>query len=318
MKFALRRVQEPPALPEPDPLEVPPPPRPTPPPGAPVSAYAGIGDGRTLWLAVEAVAGTLAFRPAEGGEVIAAHSDLAEDQPAYRSVRVDLTGPAGLGGRGAATYDVVVVPPGGGEPRPVWSPPLPQGGPTRPPPAPDGRTRFTLARTGPGFLQVRRVAVPPAAELLQVALRDGGIELVIDPAAAGEPSDIGELLLVGAQDALLARLPLTRGERGWEASLTLDAVPASADTALRVVVGTPDAWVPVRRRHNGLTKTSGAVLLPTLTDDETGQPLLRLRWGPGGGLQVRLPRPDGADDTDDGEGPDPDDESTEDRSEDDA
>jgi hypothetical protein len=313
VKFALRRAPEPPATPEPDPLEVPPPPRPTPPPGAPVTAYAGLDDGRTLWLAIEAAAGTLAFRPAGGGEVVVARSDLAEDQPAYRSVRADLTDLLPVA-EAAVTYDVVLVPPAGGEPQRVWSPPLDRSGPLKTPPTRDGRTRFVLMRTGPGFLQVRRTVIPPAAELRQVRLDGDGLVLDLDaPATMTHPS---LLVLHPKAEQVVAELPLTalEGGTGWRGVLVPDAFSDDDPRALRVGVGTAGDWVAVRRRHNDLVDANASVLLPQVVDDESDRPRLRLRWGgPGGGvLQVRLPRPDGGaddpdEDTDEADEPDQDD-----------
>jgi hypothetical protein len=282
VKFARRRATETPetldAAPEP-------PARPTPPRGSPVSAYAGIVDGQTLWLAVEAVAGSLALRGTGSTDVIALRSDLAEDQPAYRSIRVDL---AELPGDEPASYDVVLVPPGGGNPRPVWTRPLAAGGPLRTPPTRDGATQHALERTEDGFLRVRRESVAPAGELRAMGLRDGGIELTVAPVDA-EPT---LLLLDQESPDVVVSCPLDVTDAGWHTSVTLDRLPADDARVLRVGVGTAERWVPVRRRHNDLTNPNRSVLLPQLYDEATDRPRLRARWTGEGLLQLRLLRPE--------------------------
>ncbi|MCW2764844.1 MAG: hypothetical protein JWO11_803 [Nocardioides sp.] len=281
MKFARRRAADAPgarAAAE-IPQDTPAPP-PTPPRRSPVSAYAGIVDGQTLWLAVEATAGALAFRASEDGDVVAVRSDLAEDQPAYRSIRVDL---AELAGDGPASYDVVLVPAGGGSPKPVWSPPLPAGEPLTIPPARDGRTQFALSRTDDGFLRIERRALAPAAELRQVCLGGDGIELTVDP-VAGVASTL--LLLDQQAPEVVASIPLEPTASGWRGVVTLDPLPTGSDRVLRVGVGSAESWQPVRRRHNDLVNPNRAVLLPQLYDDDG--PRLRMRWTGAGLLQVRL------------------------------
>lgn len=287
MKFARRRAAAAPETPEaPDAPEIPPPP--TPPPGSPVAAYAGILDGRTLWLAIEAVAGSLALRPTGGVDVIAVRSDLAEDQPAYRSIRIDL---GDLGGEDPASYDVVLVPPGGGNAKPVWSHPLAQGGPITVPPGPDGRTQHALARTDDGFLQIRRRRLEPASELRRIELLDGGIELTVARVPDAEPT----LVLLDQESAAVASYPLEDVEAGWRAVVASDDLPVGTGVMLRVGVGTGDAWVPVRRRHNDLANANAAVLLPQVYDDESDRPRLRPRWAAGALLQLRLPKAGPAD-----------------------
>jgi hypothetical protein len=121
VKFARRQPAEAADVATEQVADVPPPP-PTPPRGAPVAAFAGVLDGRSLWLAVDARPGSLALRETGSGDVIALSGDLPEDQPAYRSTRVDLAElPISTD---EAAYDVVVVPSGGRSPKPVWTPPL--------------------------------------------------------------------------------------------------------------------------------------------------------------------------------------------------
>ena len=56
----------------------------------PRAAFAGVLDGRHLWLAVDATPGTLAVREAGTDRIVSLDTDLAEDDPRYRSVRSDL------------------------------------------------------------------------------------------------------------------------------------------------------------------------------------------------------------------------------------
>ncbi|MDQ4053531.1 MAG: hypothetical protein M3237_12640, partial [Actinomycetota bacterium] len=61
MKFARRQPAPAADVPTDQAADQPPPP-PTPPRGAPVAAFAGVLDGRSLWLAVDARPGSLGLR----------------------------------------------------------------------------------------------------------------------------------------------------------------------------------------------------------------------------------------------------------------
>ena len=127
----------------------------------PTAAFAGILDGRFLWVAVDAAPGSLALREASG-QVLPLPTDVTEDQPAYLSARIDLDGLPGTG-----TYDVVLVPEGGGAATPVMAEPLVGD---KPQPAADGRTQHALQRGDDGALQVRRTTLPEAATLTAVTV----------------------------------------------------------------------------------------------------------------------------------------------------
>ena len=115
----------------------------------PQAAFAGVLDGRHLWLAVDATPGTLALRTTgDQGQVVPLASDLAEDDPRYRSVRSDLST---LPGPGAARYEVVITAPGGKVHR-VWTPPLARNEPVRTPAA-DG-VQWQVARSADGTLEL--------------------------------------------------------------------------------------------------------------------------------------------------------------------
>lgn len=258
-------------------------PAPTPPPGAPVTAYAGILDGEHLWLAVEATAGTLALRDVASGDVHGLAGDLAEDDLAHRSVRVDLTT---LPGDGPATYDAVLVPTGGGSPTPVWTPPLVTDTPVTTPPTRDGRWQLDVARADDGTLQVTRRPLGPSAELLAVSVTEDGIELVL----GGVPA-AGELMLLARKGGVRAAYPLQAAGDRVRAVLTVAGLPEGGPRFATVAVGTPGAAVPVRRRHNGLADPNPAVVLPELFGDDPERPRLRLRYAPDGRLTVRLPDP---------------------------
>lgn len=268
MKFARRQPAEAADVPADQAADQPPPP-PTPPRGAPVAAFAGVLDGRSLWLAVDARPGSLALREAGSGDVIALSGDLPEDQPAYRSTRVDLAGlptPAG-----EAAYDVVVVPSGGRSAKPVWTPPL---APTTAAVV-DG-ARWQLSRTDEGHLRLSHETVPPAAELTGIATVADGIRITTDPA--------GELTLVGESGAMVATF----------ANGVLTAAPLAgvADQMTRVTAG----GQPVRRRDNDLTDPGRAVPLPELYAVEPGledHVRLRLRWSGDGMLMARVLDPQG-------------------------
>lgn len=263
MKFARRQPAEAADVP----ADQPPPP-PTPPRGAPVAAFAGVLDGRSLWLAVDARPGSLALRETGSGDVVALSGDLPEDQPAYRSTRVDL---AELPATDDAAYDVVVVPSGGRSPKPVWTPPL------APATAPvvDG-ARWVLGRSDEGNLRLTRVAVPPAAELTGISSEGDGIRVTTSPG--------GELALVGEDDAVVATYA--------DGVLTAAPLGSAAPQLTRVTSG----GVPVRRRDNDLTDPGRAVPLPELYAVEPGHEdhvRLRLRWSGDGLLMARVLDPEG-------------------------
>jgi hypothetical protein len=246
-----------------------------------VAAYAGILDGHTLWLAVEATPGTLALRDA-AGDVHPLHSDLPEHDPAYRDVRADLLG---LPGEDEAAYDVVVVPPGGRAPRLVWVPPFPAS-PTRVPSTPDGRWQLGLARTEEGMLRVRRSRSAPGLDVLDLAVAEDGIRVAFaagDPSDPDDPGDPGELRLV-EEGTVLAAYPLTREGDRQHAVIAEGALPHGTGQLARLLVGD----LPLRRRANDLANPHQAVLLPVLFGDDPDLARLRLRWTPEGHLVARI------------------------------
>jgi hypothetical protein len=246
-----------------------PPAPPTPPRGAPVAAFAGVLDGRSLWLAVDARPGSLALRESGSGDVIALSGDLPEDQPAFRSTRVDLAGlPVAAD---EAAYDVVVVPSSGRSPKPVWTPPLPPATAA----VVDG-TRWELRRSDEGMLRLVRAVVPPAAELTGVATEGDDIRVTTTPG--------GELALVGEDDGVVATYA--------DGLLTAEPLTGVAAQLTRVTAG----GLPVRRRDNDLTDPGRAVPLPELYAAEPGHEddvRLRLRWSGDGLLMARILEPGG-------------------------
>lgn len=237
---------------------------PTPPRGAPVAAFAGVLDGRSLWLAIEAQPGSLALRESASGDVIALAGDLAEDQPDYRSLRVDLSALT------EAAYDVVLVPSSGRSPKPVWTPPLPAATA-----AVVDDQRWELHRTDEGQLRLQHAPVPPAAEHTEILAVDDGIRVTTAPA--------GELTLVGEAGDLVATLA--------DGVLTSAAVSAAAPQLARVMAG----GLPVRRRDNDLTDPGRAVPLPELYAVDPGfedRVRLRLRWSGDGLLMARILDPE--------------------------
>lgn len=261
------------------PTDAPAPP-PGPPRGAPVAAYAGILDGHTLWLAIEAAPGTLALRDATGG-MHPLTSDLPEHDPAYRDVRADLLG---LPGEDETAYDVVLVPTGGRAPRLVWIAPFPAG-PTRVSPSPDGRWQLGLGRTDEGMLRVRRSRPAPALDVLDLAVVADGIRITFaGRAVTGEGvADDAELRLV-EDDTVLAAYPVGRDGDRRVAVLTEAALPEGTGQLARLLVGD----LPLRRRANDLVNPNQAVLLPVLFGDDPDLARLRLRWSPEAQLVARV------------------------------
>lgn len=242
-----------------------------------MAAYAGILDGHTLWLAIDAAPGTLALRDA-AGEVHPLPTDLPEQDPAYRDVRADLLG---LPGEDEAAYDVVLVPAGGRAPRLVWVAPFPAG-PTRVPPSPDGRWQLGLGRTDEGMLRVRRSRPAPGLDVLDLAVTEAGIRITL-PAGDPDDADPAELRLV-EDDTVLAAYPLTVDGDRRVAVLTEAELPEGTGQLGRLLVGD----LPLRRRANDLVNPNQAVLLPVLFGDDPDLARLRLRWSPEGHLVGRI------------------------------
>lgn len=216
-------------------------------------------DGRTLWLAIDERPGSLALRDTDSGDVIALPGDLTDDQPGYRSIRVDLRD---LPGTDDAAYDVVLVPSGGRAARPVWSPPLDR----RPiPPAGDGATQWSMRRTDEGMLQLHRGSPSPAAELRAIEVSPAGLRLtVVGPG--------GTLALLDHDDKAAAQFSVDEDS----ATIAAADLPELAGP-LRVVLGEPGAWLPVRRRANDLAQPGRGAPLPEL---ETADSSCQLRWSP--------------------------------------
>ncbi len=267
VKFARRQPAEAADVPT-----EPPPVPPTPPRGASVAAFAGVLDGRSLWLAIEAQPGSLALREATSGDVIALAGDLDDTQPAFRSIRVDLSGlPASLpNDLGETAYDVVLVPSSGRAAKQVWTPPLAAATAAV---IDDGR--WVLRRSDEGYLRLLHVPVTAAAELTQILAEDDGIRLTTAP--------VGELTLLGEADEVAATLP--------DDLLTAAAISGLSPQLARVMAG----GLPIRRRSNDLTDPGRAVPLPELYADDPGledQVRLRLRWSGDGMLMARILDPD--------------------------
>lgn len=277
MKFALRRPTEAPEVPG---DETPAPP--TPPRGRPVVVYAAILDGQTLWLAIEAAPGSLALRDVETGVVVGLKSDLTEDKQAYRSIRVALTD---LGGEDERSWEPVLVPSGGGTPKPVWSYPLPEPGPTKIPPSRDGSLQFALQRTDDGALHIARHRRPRNAELRSVEILDTGIGLSLGQV---DPEDT-HLLVVGKGE-VIASFPLTREGDTATCVLSADGLPAGARPFVRLAVGTLEHRRPIHRWRNDLRDPNSAVL-PILFGRDDGEARLRLRFERKGALSARLSEP---------------------------
>ena len=144
----------------------------------PIAAYARVLDGRHLWLAVDAPGlGGEDVRLLHEGADVTPPNDAPAD-PAYLSLRWDLDA---LPGDDGATYAVVA-----GH-RPVRAGDLPEAGPMRTPPDPEGRWQYDV-RTDDGILTLGRRAHAVGAEI--EALETDGAEVVLrmsDPGATDRP-----------------------------------------------------------------------------------------------------------------------------------
>ncbi|MCD4536306.1 hypothetical protein LRP67_19615 [Nocardioides sp. cx-169] len=270
MRFPLRRTVDAPAAAD---DAAPPPPRP--PRGRPAAAYAGVLDGRHLWLAIDAAPGSLALRETDSGDVVSLRSEVDDDDPAYRSIRVDLAGLAG------ASYDAVLVPGSGGRARPVWISPLPHDSLVRTPVSEDGRYRWDLGRLDDGTLRLTRVEQPETVLLRRVGLAGDSFVLTTDPV----PEPV--LTLVGDTGSLLER-PMSPTRDGLLeatlslADLSLADLPPDVPAETRVLVG----GLPVRRRRHDLSRPGIGVILPALFDGD--REAARVRVTPDGLLGVWL------------------------------
>ncbi len=275
MKLALRRPVE-----VPDPVEGAPA-APRPPRGRPVVAFAGILDGRSLWVAIHAAPGALALRAVESGDVVALASDVPDDDPAFRSVRVDLRELPG--GAEAASYDVVLVPAGGGTATPVWSHPLPAETVVRTPVSADGSHAWSLERRDDGGLRAVRVPRSPTALLRSVAQEGETFSLTVE--VPGEPGAGHELSLVADDGTVVHALAMTRASDGLgRADIVLADLPAGDDVWTRVLVD----GLEVRRRGDDLVQAQASTLMPQVFGEDRSRPRLRLRWTTDGLLVLRI------------------------------
>ena len=244
----------------------------------PRAAFAGVLDGRHLWLAVDATPGALALRPVGTEKVVPLTSDLAEDDPRFRSVRADLRGVPGGPGR----FEVVVTAPGGKVHR-VWTPPLLRGEPVGTP-AVDG-VQWQVARAEDGTLLMIREDAPAAAYLLSIDADDSDVATL---RLAGVPEGV-ELRLVDDEsgEELLTR-PLVRESGVAVATVDHRDVPEGVGLSASVYAGD----LPVRRPASDLTRPDQAVLLPQVQNDSGEGPLFSMvfRWLPDGVLRVRRPK----------------------------
>lgn len=255
------------------------PPAPDEPGNRPRAAFAGILDGRHLWLAVDATPGTLALRETGTDWVVPLGTDLAEDDPRYRSVRSDL---GSVPGTGAARFEVVITAPGGKVHR-VWTPRLPGREPVQTP-ASDG-VQWQVERSEDGTLQLVREPAPAGALLLDIeAATDDTVTLRIGGAPAG-----ADLRLVDDEsgEVLLTR-PLSIEGDIAVATLTPADIPEGVGLSASVLAGD----LPVRRRASDLARPDNAVMLPQVQNPDADGPLFSIiyRWLPDGVLRVRRPK----------------------------
>lgn len=248
----------------------PPTPAPAAPRGAPRATYAGVLDGRHLWLAVALAPGQLALRDRaaaeDAGGELPLPTDLLDDQPEHRSVRTDLE-PLGL--TSEAGYDLVLLAPAG-RARRIWSPPLPP----RRTPVRDAH-RWEVRRDDDGLLSLHRAAVADHVELAGVEVLAEGLELSVRPRVA--------LVLRAAEgDEVLATLT-----DGLLTVADVDGVPA------QVARVTTSDGRPVLRHDDDLLNPGRGAPLPDLylpgssVREPVGVERLRLRWTERGlGVQV--------------------------------
>lgn len=238
----------------------------------PVAAYAGILDGRHLWLSLESDGVAELRGPSGTYPLTGAVTDLLALLP-----------------ESEATYDVVLAG------APLGVAPFPTD-PTRVPLSPDGRTQLRLERTGTGHLRLGRRPVPPTALLEAIELRGSDVHLTLRPPGDVRPGS--HLVLLDADDQVLSALPVTAHGGHVEALLGVGDLPAGYFGVVRLALGTETDWVRIRRDRSDLADPHRAVLLPELLDAaDQGDGLLgsdevvpraRFRWNPDSLLVVRV------------------------------
>lgn len=239
--------------------------------------YAAVLDGRRLWLSLDPEPGSPGFREATTGEVLVPTPELTEDEPSWRSARLDLDG---LPWTDDTAYDVVLVPPSGRRPRPVWTPPLP---PSRTPRTDDGEHRYVVVRSDDGSLRVTRRRLEPALELRRAAVTPEGIQVTITlpPGPTPDPT----VVLVDEAGAELVSFESTVRGEVLTAVVGADRLPPRGVLAW-VRAGSAADPLPVRRRDDDLLDPVRAVPLPELAVDDDA--VLVLRWGGQGLLTARV------------------------------
>lgn len=240
-------------------------------PEQPTAAFAGILDGRFLWLAVPAQAGRLALRRSDSGDLLDLPLEEVTDQPAYLAARLDL---ADLDGD-AARFDVVLVPSGDRNPMEIRVVAL---APTATRLSLDGRTLHTLARTPTETLILRTTVLPAAAGLLAVRKLEEAVELTLVDAGP-------ELAMLSDDEQVLVSWPV---DAAGVVTITRDSIAGLEPITRPAMTGRHGDWRPVRRRANDLLDPRASAPLPQVDHPHADQPLLRLPWSRGALLLVRV------------------------------
>ena len=237
----------------------------------PVAAYAGILDGRHLWLSLED-GGTAELRDPAGGAALALTGDVTDLLALLPAAD--------------ATYDVLLAG------TPVRAEPRPPADPTRVPVSPDGLTQLDLVLTDAGHLRISRRALPPTALLEAVELRGPDVHLTLRPPGEVRPGT--HLLLLDADDQVLHQLPVTAHGGHVEALVGVADLPAGYFGIVRLALGTETDRARIRRGGSDLADPHKAVLLPELHDSASGgdaeedTPVARFRWNPDSLLVLRV------------------------------
>lgn len=257
--------------------------------GRPFAEFAGVLDGRHLWLAV-ADAGAdaaLGLRLPDGTvEPLAAeHEPAAPSAPPVLAARVDLVdlvGSADWAGRLPAEDHLAAVPvllAPGRDPEPIWTPPgslagrerrqqsLPPGLQPRLRRTDDGTLALLLRLTG---LSVRAVGFAQAAD---------GIEVRVEVA---EPATAARVLREGDDGAALSDLVVTPVEHGAVVRVP-PHVALPAELACPVVVDTAGGTHRVCRPEDDVGDAGPATRMPGVVSAD-GASQVRFGWDRAGHL----------------------------------
>ena len=258
----------------------------------PTVAYAGILDGRALWLALDGIEesasvglyGEPGYWQVPREQVEWVYGDSGDPRWSVRVPLGDLPGDA------PATFELRVVHGGAATPPPVAGALAPSA-PTRTPVPVEGPWEFAVSPSSAGTLELARIAARPRTPVDQLGaapdhlwVRYRGVQ------------DEGHLQVLDAADRLVARLPSRPDGDRVRGVVSAEALPSQGrwrlvtgpemHTEKDTAAATEADWRPLTRAWHDLRQPTRSVTLPAL---HLGSgTALRFSWDPDGWLCVVL------------------------------